>query len=131
MPPKLPNPSCFVKVTIAGACAMLHLTYLSARGSVTMPSAALVEEMTLLRAAEVMRAAGKTNFVIVERKDYSRRLVSSQYGVETSSVPTGFKTELVIRPIDAAADATGALDAVAIIDALGPLYYEAQPAAKS
>ncbi|UIJ44672.1 hypothetical protein LZK98_16685 [Sphingomonas cannabina] len=88
------------------------------------PSAALVQEMTLLRAAEVTRAAGKPAFVIVERKDFSRRMTTTQYGVEISSRPTGFKTELTIRYVDAGADPQRALDAVAIIDALGPLYYE-------
>lgn len=90
------------------------------------PSAPVVQEMTLLRAAEVTRAAGKPAFVIAGRKDYARRLATMQYGMEVSSIPTGFKTELTIRPVEAGTP--GALDAVAIIDALGPLYYEAAPA---
>jgi hypothetical protein len=88
------------------------------------PSATLVQEMTLLRAAEVARAAGKPAFVITERKDYTRSLVRTQYGAQISSTPTGFKSELTIRPVAAAAESSRALDATAIIDALGPLYYE-------
>lgn len=88
------------------------------------PSAALVQEMTLLRAAELAKAAGKTHFVIVDRKDYSRYMQTTQYGVPVSSVPTGFKTELIIRFVDEAGGVTRALNAVSVIDALGPLYYE-------
>jgi hypothetical protein len=88
------------------------------------PSAALVQEMTLLRAAEIARAAGKAAFIIVNRHDFSRMLTTTQYGQEISRIPTGFKTELTIRLIDAPSAAEHALDAVKIIDALGPLYYE-------
>jgi hypothetical protein len=92
------------------------------------PSAPLVQEMTLLRAAELARTAGKSAFVIVDRKDYSRTMRTMRAGVEISSVPTGFKTELTIRFVDGGADVDHALEAVKIIDALGPLYYEDKPA---
>ncbi len=88
------------------------------------PSAALVQEMTLLRAAELAKAAGKTHFVIVDRKDYSRYTRTTQNGVPISSVPTGFKTELIVRFVDETGDVTRALNAVSVIDSLGPLYYE-------
>lgn len=93
------------------------------------PSATLVQEMTLLRAAEVARAAGKPAFVITERKDFARSMVRSQYGSEISRTPAGFKSELTIRPVDAGADPQRGLDAVGIIDALGPLYYQEKPKA--
>ncbi len=89
------------------------------------PSPALVQEMTLLRAAEITRAAGKPSFVIVKRADYSRRMATTQYGMEISSVPTGFKSELTIRCLETGQESARALDAVGIIDALGPIYYEA------
>ena len=92
------------------------------------PSASLVQEMTLLRAAEITRAAGKPDFVIVDRKDFSRRLATSQYGREISSVPMGFKTDLTIRFADANTEGGRAFNAVAIIDALGPFYYEGKRA---
>jgi hypothetical protein len=88
------------------------------------PSAMLVQEMTLLRAAEVTRAAGKPAFVIVERTDYARSSRTTQGGVEISNVPTGFKSEMNIRFLDSVAQSPRALDALAVIDALGPLYYE-------
>jgi hypothetical protein len=88
------------------------------------PSAPLVQEMTLLRAAELTRAAGKPAFVIVDRKDFSRVMRTMRSGIEISSVPTGFKTELTIRYVATGGEPERALDATAIIDALGPLYYE-------
>lgn len=92
------------------------------------PSAPLVQEMTLLRAAELTREAKKPAFVIVAREDYTRHLNTTQRGVLISSVATGFKTELTIRYLNAGEQAARAFDAAAVIDALGPLYYEA-PAA--
>lgn len=92
------------------------------------PSAMLVQEMTLLRAAEVTKAAGKPAFVIVDRKDYARSLRTTRAGVEISNVPTGFKSEMDIRFLDAADQSPRSLDALAVIDALGPLYYEEKSA---
>ena len=103
-----PNPDGTVKVEYVG----------------NTTSGPMVQEMTLLRAAELARAANKPSFEIVERKDYSRFLVTSQYGVETSRTPTGYKTELTVRFLDAPGSAGAALDAVAVIDALGPFYYQ-------
>ena len=88
------------------------------------PSAILVQEMTLLRAAEVTRAAGKPAFVIVDRQDFARSLRTTQGGVEISNVPTGFKSEMNIRFLDSVDQSPRALDALAVIDSLGPLYYE-------
>jgi hypothetical protein len=88
------------------------------------PSAPMVQEMTLLRAAELTKASGQPAFVIVDRKDFSRVMRTTQSGIEISSVPAGFKTELTIRYVTAGEQPEHALDATAIIDALGPLYYE-------
>lgn len=87
------------------------------------PSEALVQEMTLLRAAEVTRTSGKAGFVIANRKDFTRTLTTSRAGVPISSVPTGFKTELTIRFVDQTSEPERRFDAIAIIDALGPFYY--------
>jgi len=86
------------------------------------PSALIVQEMTLLRAAELAHAAGKPAFVIVDRKDYSRVMQTTRGGIAVSSIPTGFKSEMTIRFLDGP-DAR-ALSALSVIDALGPLYYE-------
>lgn len=91
------------------------------------PSAALVGEMTLLRAAEVAREKGKAAFLITDRNDYQRMMVMSRGGIEQSRTPQGYKTELTIRLLDSAAQPR-ALDATAVIDALGPLYYEERTA---
>lgn len=88
------------------------------------PSAPVVQEMTLLRAAEIARAAGKAGFVITNRQEYSRRMTTTRGGIEISSIPSGFKSELTIRFVDAGAEKDQAFDALAVIDALGPLYYE-------
>ena len=88
------------------------------------PSAALVQEMTLLRAAELTKAAGKSHFVIMDRNDYSRYLQTTRNGIPISSVETGFKTELVVRFLADGNNAEMSLNALNIIDALGPLYYE-------
>lgn len=91
-------------------------------------SAPVVQEMTLLRAAELARAANKWGFVIERRSDYSRFMVASQYGMEISRTPIGYMTELNVRFVDQDTDPQRAFDAVATIDALGPLYYsEAKP----
>lgn len=88
------------------------------------PSAELVQEMTLLRAAELTKAAGKTHFAITDRNDYARYTQISRNGIPESKTSTGFKTELFIRFMDNGNDAKQSLDALEIIDALGPYYYE-------
>ena len=92
-----------------------------------LPSRTLMQEMTLLRAAKVTKATkvtGRPAFVIVTRDDQQRRLVQTRYGRAISSTPTGFKTELTIRPVDAVADAARMPDATGVIDPPGPLYHE-------
>lgn len=89
-------------------------------------SGPVVQEMTLLRAAELAREAGKTHFHVVARNDYQRYLTQTMNGVPMNRTLTGYKTELTIRLLG---DGEGkgeadALDAVAVIDALGPVYYE-------
>lgn len=85
-------------------------------------SGPMVQEMTLLRAAELARESGKARFAIVERKDYQQFVALMRGGFEESRTPSGYKTELTMRLLDAAEPA--AFDAVAVIDDLGPLYYE-------
>ena len=87
-------------------------------------SGPMVQEMTLLRAAELAREAGKAKFAIVSRRDYQRFLTTTQYGVEISRVLAGYKTELTIRLVSDGEPAPAAFDAVGVIDDLGPLYYE-------
>lgn len=88
------------------------------------PSATMVQEMTLLRAAEVTRATGKPGFALATRRDFTRYMTATQYGAVLSRTPAGHKTELVIRLLDTpeGARATG-FETAAVIDGLGPLYY--------
>lgn len=86
-------------------------------------SAPVVQEMTLLRAAEVAREAGKSHFHIAARNDYEQILTRSISGTPIERTLVGYKTELTIRLLDDAASEPDALDAVAVIDALGPVYY--------
>ena len=89
-------------------------------------SGAVVQEMTLLRAAEIAREAGKTHFHIADREDYQRYMAQLQNGIERSRTLTGYKTAITIALLDGGDDAPQAIDAVAIIDALGPIYYDDQ-----
>ena len=86
-------------------------------------SGAVVQEMTLLRAAEIAQAAGKSHFHISGREDFQRYLTMTQYGVEQSRTLTGYKTDMTIRLLDSPDGQPHAIDAVEIIDALGPIYY--------
>jgi len=92
------------------------------------PSAPMVQEMTLLRAAELARAASKPGFAIVSREDYTRYLTQTQYGATLSRTPTGHKTVMTIQLLDTlgTAQAQG-FEAAQVIDRLGPLYYENKP----
>ena len=101
----------------------------NADGSITVEytgnttSGAVVQEMTLLRAAEMAQAKGKSHFHIRSRKDFQRYLSKTQYGIEQSRTLTGYKTEVVIDLADNNEERPHAIDAVAVIDALGPIYY--------
>lgn len=94
------------------------------------PSAPMVQEMTLLRAAELARASSKPGFAIVARDDYSRYLTQTQYGVPVSRTPTGHKTVMTVRLLDTPEAATSqGFAATEVIDRLAPLYYESKPKA--
>lgn len=103
-----PNPDGTINVTFNG----------------NTTSGPMVQEMVLLRAAEVTREAGKNRFHIKARRDYQRYMTQTQYGIEQNRTLVGYKTELDIRPLDDGAQQADAIDAVAVIDALGPVYYE-------
>ena len=94
------------------------------------PSAPMVQEMTLLRAAELARAANKPGFAIVARDDYMRYLTQTQYGATISCTPTGHKTVMTIRLLDTPETARArGFEAASVIDRLGALYYEDKPKA--
>ncbi|ATW04499.1 hypothetical protein [Sphingorhabdus sp. YGSMI21] len=86
-------------------------------------SGPLVQEMTLLRAAELAQESQKPRFAIVSRNDYTRFQTMRQHNIEISRTPIGYKSELTIRFLDGEAEAAGTFDTLKIIDDLGPLYY--------
>lgn len=88
------------------------------------PAPAVVREMTLLRAAELAVEAGQPAFIVTARTDYARTWNTSQYGATISSVPAGYKTDLLVRFVGAGEQDPRALDAKAVIAALGPFYYK-------
>lgn len=86
-------------------------------------SGPVVQEMTLLRAAELAQEAGRTHFRLVERKDYQQYRALQQNGFTISRTLSGYQTHLTIRFIEEGESQDYALDAIAVIDALGPIYY--------
>lgn len=84
-------------------------------------SAFAVEEMTLLRAAELAAAAGKPQFIVLGRRDYQRTsqfmMNGKPYG---NAVPAGFQSELDVAFVDGTDDR--AIVAADVIAVLGPLY---------
>ncbi|MES2754705.1 MAG: hypothetical protein V4659_08570 [Pseudomonadota bacterium] len=94
-------------------------------------SAPTVEELTLLRAAELAKAAGKPGLIIVARRDYTRTLNMTRgySAIPISSTPAGFQTELDVRFVDPAAlppelasERDRVLDAARIYATLAPVY---------
>lgn len=98
-----------------------------------------VEELTLLRAADLARAAGKPGFIILARRDYSRVMQMTQgYSrIPISSTPAGFRSELDVRFVDPAAlppelasERDRVLDVATVWSTLAPLYVPATPPAR-
>ena len=97
-------------------------------------SAPVVEEMTLLRAADLARQAGKPALLIRGRRDFARTMnVTRGYSsIPVSSTPAGYKTELTVRfvdpaalPADLAGERDRLLDAERIYATLAPVYIPA------
>lgn len=85
-------------------------------------SGSVVQEMTLLRAAEIAIEAGKTHFIVNDRKDYG-----VYWGNTFERTMTGYKTILEFGYRDADSADPSAIDAMAVVDALGPIYYGDAP----
>ncbi|HUD31198.1 MAG TPA: hypothetical protein VMQ93_20210 [Novosphingobium sp.] len=51
-------------------------------------------------------------------------MTTTQYGSTISIVPTGDKTDMVVRFLPDPAAGTRALDAKAVVEAPGPFYYK-------
>jgi len=82
-------------------------------------SASVVQEMTLLRAAEIASEAGQMHFVIDQRQDFGRYMANT-----FQRTLNGYKTILFVSYPKDAQDSLTAIDAVEVIDTLGPIYYK-------
>ncbi|KQW66412.1 hypothetical protein ASE17_05940 [Phenylobacterium sp. Root77] len=63
-------------------------------------SAAVGEEMALLRAAELAAAAGRDGIVIIERRDFHHTFATTYNNIPGAAVPTGYSTELDVAFVD-------------------------------
>ena len=95
---------------------------------------AAVEELMLMRGAQLALAAGKPGFLIIARRDFKQMLVTHQFGQQTSSTPHGFKSEIDVVYVDAAAlppvyasQKDRVLDATQIWNDLAPIYGADKP----
>lgn len=94
---------------------------------------AQVEEMALLRAAELARQGGHKGFVMIDRRDTSWSISTTQYGVPLRSDPAGFETEIDVRFVDpAGGEAPAALvfDADQVYADLAAVYVTSPPAGR-
>ncbi len=89
----------------------------------------VMEEMALLKAAEMARAAGKTGIMVLARHDTRYTLTTTYYGNPLRTDPNGFSTELTVVFVDPAtqSDADKAvpwrtIDAGDVITQLEPVY---------
>jgi hypothetical protein len=101
------------------------LTRIEYVGSVSSPVA--VEEMTLLRAAQLALAAGQKGFVIEDRADYTRMRQMTMRGMPVGT-PTlaGYMTQLDVRFTDLSDPR--AVDAAKVAAELKPVYARPEPA---
>lgn len=101
-------------------------------GETSMATA--VEEMTLLRAAELAKEAGKTAFLILERRDLKQTKQFTYGGSRVgNAIPAGFITELDVAFVDPTAlpptladEADRLIPADQVIAALAPIYKKTQ-----
>ncbi|HEX8241747.1 MAG TPA: hypothetical protein VF574_18575 [Allosphingosinicella sp.] len=102
------------------------LTRIEFVGSVSSPLA--VEEMTLLRAAQLARESGRKGFVIEKRSDYTRYSQMTMNGTPVGPQRlAGYMTRIEVRFTDEPDPA--AIPAAALIDTLAPIYIRPKPAA--
>jgi hypothetical protein len=89
----------------------------------------MVEEMVLLKVADMALAAGKPGFLIVGRGDWRHTMVMVSYGVKGPPQPQGYETRLQVLFVDPAALPPGyeasawrVMDAAKVKADLLPLY---------
>lgn len=86
-----------------------------------------IEEMALLRAADLAREGGHKSFVILDRRDTAWSINTTQYGMTLRTDPNGHETELDVRFLDTVREAQEdgvVLDAEQVYAQLAPLYIQ-------
>ena len=94
--------------------------------------ASVVEEMALLKAAELARSKGLKGFIILSRRDIEHTISATQYGMVLRTDPAGYETELDLVLVDPAALPEKyrgvpwrVVDADAVWNDLSPIYVRA------
>jgi tetratricopeptide (TPR) repeat protein len=89
----------------------------------------VVEEMALLRAAELAREQGKKGLIVVHRQDIEFTVTATMYGTPLRTDPNGFQTDLTVVLVDPAAlppkyqaAAWRVIDADDVYGKLAPIY---------
>lgn len=60
----------------------------------------MIEEMALLRAADLARQSGKKGLIIVDRHDTAFTISTESYGTVVRTDPNGFETDLDVLFVD-------------------------------
>ncbi|HVV64917.1 MAG TPA: hypothetical protein VHC42_05575 [Rhizomicrobium sp.] len=96
-------------------------------------TASMIEEMALLRTADMARQQGKKKILIVDRRDTAFSISTTYYGTPLRTDPDGFQTELDVLltnadslPAEFTGQAWRLLDADEIYNALAPVYIRPQ-----
>lgn len=101
------RPALAMKTSQADTTAVGYRESVAPDGTVTIrfrgarSPGAQVEEIALLRAADLTRQSGKRAFILLDRRDTEWLLNAQAYGTTIRSDPGGFETELHIRFVDA------------------------------
>lgn len=98
------------------------------KGSMSSP-ASMIEEVALLRAAELARQEGKKGIIILGRQDIRTTVTTTYYSVALRTDPGGFETALRVAFVDPAAlpekykdAAWRVIDADDVYNNLAPIY---------
>lgn len=94
---------------------------------------AMIEEIALLKSADLARAAGKKGFVVIARSDTAFQIDTVSYGRTIATAPNGYETSLDVVFVDPQAlppklqaAPWRVIDADAVYDALAPVYIRAK-----
>ncbi len=100
-------------------------------------TASMIEDMALLRAADLARQAGKKGLIVVDRHDTKFTISTEYYGTVTRTDPNGFETDLDVLFVDPAAlpdkyrdQAWRVIDVDEAYNSLAPVYIKTRAPAK-